>query len=563
MAAPVINPGGVRQPAARPFTVRSATQPANPAGGGHYVKLPGGQNLWQAIHAVGPGQWAPGPPKAKPAPPATTPATQPVSNAYTVTASSRPANPDTGGHYVKTAAGWQLIHATGPGKWAPGPPPLYSQPLYQPTQVLRGQALANAAKQLTGIQYNPAINQLTQQIAQNAQQGAGAEKATAGYFDQLGQYAQQSQQDVANTGQGLSAQLQNIGAGTQTALDQIGQQAASPALQALAAQGLGGGATDQLAAQIAALKGTAAARSAADQSYGAKVGANAATLAGENLGTYALRGQERLGQIAAATRLAAQPLETQLATQRVNKAAAYSTNLQAARQQQFNNLVATQGLNLRQQGITSAAATAAANRAAAQQRTAAQQAGATQRALMGIDARATQGRLDRQSRQQIAAANRAARAAIAAGRTSAKAGQPASPSAQRTMWKEITGIQGRVRWLQAAIGGWTGATPASTRSQAWHALNTGRLYAPYQQPQLDSSGHKTGKTVQKWHWVNIPPVGDTPMLNAAFYSINGGLTPGDVAYLHSIGFTIGNLMPIAQTGVGKGVSKGGAGSLSF
>jgi hypothetical protein len=35
----------------------------------------------------------------------------------------RPAPPKSGGHYVNVGGVWQLIHAIGPGKWAPGPPP--------------------------------------------------------------------------------------------------------------------------------------------------------------------------------------------------------------------------------------------------------------------------------------------------------------------------------------------------------------------------------------------------------------------------------------------------------
>jgi hypothetical protein len=76
-------------------------KPADPPGGGHYVRV--GDN-WQLVHATGPGQWAPGPPPAVTTPP-------------------KPANPKTGGHYVLVNNKWQLIHAIGKNQWAPGPPP--------------------------------------------------------------------------------------------------------------------------------------------------------------------------------------------------------------------------------------------------------------------------------------------------------------------------------------------------------------------------------------------------------------------------------------------------------
>jgi hypothetical protein len=37
--------------------------------------------------------------------------------------SAAPPNPKGGGHYVNVGGKWQLIHAVGPGRWEPGPPP--------------------------------------------------------------------------------------------------------------------------------------------------------------------------------------------------------------------------------------------------------------------------------------------------------------------------------------------------------------------------------------------------------------------------------------------------------
>jgi hypothetical protein len=502
--------------AAPPLVVKAATQPAKPAAGGHYVNVGGN---WHLIHAVGPGKWAPGAPVPKPV-------------ATPKAAAPRPAAP-----------------AANP----------YSNPLYQPSQQLSGKPLAQAVQQLTNVQYDPAISQLTQQIGQNTQQGAAAQQATAGYFNQLGQYAQQSADRVGATAQGLNTTLQNIGQGTQSALDQFGQQAvAAPALQQLANQGLGGGAPQQLAAALASQKLLASQNAASDQSYGAKVGANAATLAGENLGTYALRGQERLGQIAAATRLAQQPVETKLATERALKSQAYGTNLMSARQAERNYAVAQQGLNLKQTAITQTANTAAANRIAAGQRNQATITGENQRNQANIDARAIQGNLDRKSREGIAQANRATQQAIAAGKTSAAAGKPATPAQQRTMWNSITGIQGRVTQLTSWLQQW-GATPAAARAQAWKALKNGKLFAQYDQKQSD------GTTKKAFHWIQIPPVGDIGLLNVAYNSLgDSGLSPGDVSYLHNMGFTIGNKMKIAPARTpGNALNALGPGLKSF
>jgi hypothetical protein len=150
-----------------------------------------------------------------------------------------PPNPATGGHYVSVGGKPVLIHAVGPGKWAPGPPPKakapaptktkapapvanpFSNPIYDPSQQLSGKPLYNAVQAETNLQYNPTINQLTQQIGQNTRQGAAAQQQTAGYFNQLGQYGQDAANRVNAIGQGLNTTLQGIGQGTQSSLDQF------------------------------------------------------------------------------------------------------------------------------------------------------------------------------------------------------------------------------------------------------------------------------------------------------------------------------------------------------
>jgi hypothetical protein len=459
---------------------------------------------------------------------------------------------------------WAPAKAVAPAKPAPAKPAAspYNNPLYQPLQQLSGKPLAQATQALTNVQYDPLISQLTQQIAQNTKQGAAAQKTTAGYFNQLGQYAQRSAQDVQTAAQGLNTQLQNIGQGTQTALDQFGQRAVTPGLESLSAQGLAAGAPAQLAAALASQRSLAAQNAAANEAFGAKVGSSAATLAAQNLGAYALRGQERLGEIAQATRLAQQPVQVKLATTRATKAAAYATNLAAARQQERNYAVVRAGLGLKQAAITAANQRAAAAQAAATRRTQMAQSGATQRTRMNIDARSVQGNLDRQTRLQIAAENNATRRALAAGRASAKGGNALSSAGQRVIWNEITRTQGRVRWLHSYLSTHRpDLSQTQVFNQTYQALKTGQMLIP-----PDHSLHPTlrdGTTpnpaYHNWHYVNIPKgaIGDVPLLNVAYNSLYQGLRPADVSYLHSVGFTIGNLMPIYQNTPYKPPTTGG------
>jgi hypothetical protein len=94
-----------------------------------------------------------------------------------------PANPATGGHFVKVGDNqWQLIHAVGPGKWAPGAPNANQQKIN----------LANAAK-------NQAAGNNTNWMApqsRNALQQQAVNTVTAQYkpqYDQISAQAQQAQ----------------------------------------------------------------------------------------------------------------------------------------------------------------------------------------------------------------------------------------------------------------------------------------------------------------------------------------------------------------------------------
>ena len=414
---PVVNPGGPMQRALTPqqqrapITIRSATQPAKPATGGHYVNL--GGNVWRQIHAVGPGKWAPGPP-AKPVAPA------PARTATTKTTTTN--------------------------QW--------SNPLYQPAATLSGKPLSDAATALTNATYDPVISQYQQQIANRTQQGAAAQQQAAGYFNQLGQYAQSAVDKANSIGADLNTTLQSIGQGTQSALTQFAQQAAPQALQSLEAQGLGGGATQQLASQLAGLQSTAAQEQQARQSYGATVSSAASQRAAGMLGAYALGGQAALGKIGEATQQALTPMETNLTSEQAKKAAAFGTNLQALRQQQFNNLVAQSGLNIKQATLQNTITQDVANRTSREKIAAGVQAGANARSKASINAAWARNQANITSREKAAAQKAAAKGSTGAGAT-----KPLTLSENNSYWGTVAkGI--------SAIG------VARSQNYGWPAIRT-------------------------------------------------------------------------------------------
>jgi hypothetical protein len=496
MAAPVVNPGGVRQlpQAQRPFTTISRARPQNPATGGHYVPVgthPNG-TIWRLIHAIGPGQWAPGPPTQKAA---TTPATQ-----KTATTTSGTTGGGGGG-------GGTSLPRFGTNAY-------FNQPLFQPgsQNPLAGRALYRAAKQLTNLTYDPLISQYQADIDRTTRQGAAAQQATAGYFNQLGQYAQSSAQDVQNAAGALNTTLQNIGTGTQTALDQFGKQAVSPALQSLSAMGLGGGATDALAQQIAGLKATAATQAASNQAYGAKVGENAATYAGTLPGTYALRGQERLGEMGQATQLAKEPILTKLASTRGEKAAAFGTNLGKLRQQEIDNLVTMSGLDIKRTAAASTAANAAATRTQAAANAAEHKRESDRTYNLAVQKFGQQTANDIYDRTHHLGRYKT----TGAGAGGAGGGmKPLTTASQNTLRNSIFATQALLRHTINQYH--HGVVNATTLGYAWHDLNSGR----------------------------IKYLAGPQILNAAYNSLLKGLTPGDVAALHNMGLTNLSGFPIS------------------
>jgi hypothetical protein len=259
------------------------------------------------------------------------------------------------------------------------------------------------------------------------------------------------------------------------------------------------------------------------------------------LGAYALGGQAALGKIGEATQQALTPMETNLTNEQAKKAAAFGTNLQALRQQQFNNLVAQSGLNIKQQQITSTASTATANRQAANTRAAnslAQQKMESDRTYqLDKDKFGAAQAKDRYQKAHGLGPYAPPKSSSSAGSTGTAA-KPMTPAQQRSVENQIARIQARFQWLYSHFQG-IGANSSDAQQQALRAMTTGQIWAP-PNPQSNNPAQRA------WHWTYIQPEGDAQLRNIAFNSTNGnGLSAGDVAYLNRIGFTNRGLYPVA------------------
>ena len=288
----------------------------------------------------------------------------------------RPGDPSIGGHYVKLGNKWQLIHAVGPGKWAKGPVPTAgpgvpaNSPLLNPNATLSGQAAYNAAKAAADAQTVGPMAELTKQIAANNRQTAGTINAAGGYFNQLGQQAQQGQSAEDATAATLRDQLAGIGQQSQQALAGIGQNATDTLLK-YAPQGegsLAAPAISSLASEIARQQGLAAQQNFAGQAVGAVQSGNYGNLMASNRATQALAGTSALRGIAQSGTVTNQPLTQKIADLQAQHGSLLASNLAKFRQQEINNQITSKGLGIKQDTITAENQRAANTITAANQR---------------------------------------------------------------------------------------------------------------------------------------------------------------------------------------------------
>jgi len=154
------------------------------------------------------------------------------------------------------------------------------------------QQLQASAHDIANTQVNGGLSSLAQILARNQAQTAGAQKATAGLYQGLGANVQTSNDQIGKIGAGLNQTLTGIGQQSQQSLGQAFQPGQD--LQRLNAQGLGGGGTQALAAELARQQGYAAQDSGAFRSAGATQGANYQSLGASNLGTFSTKGLESI-----------------------------------------------------------------------------------------------------------------------------------------------------------------------------------------------------------------------------------------------------------------------------
>jgi len=471
----------------------------------------------------------------------------------TVRSPTRPANPVSGGHYIPIAGGqWRLIHAVGPGKWAPGPrtTPLpgrtpsrpagggaanpYANPIYDPSQQLSGKSLYRAVQALTNATYDPLIKGYQTQLQQSQAHSQAVRDQTAQAYQNLAQYAQDAATNTQNAYGTLASGMQGVGQQTQSALDQFLQRAENPAGQAVGTSPPG--AVDQLAQNIAAAKANAAQTAQADQAYAQTVGALETARAGQTPGILASAATQKLGDLANAGLLAEQPIQTNLTNARQKKAEAFSTNLMAARAAERNYAIAQGGLDVRQQAAKTSAATAAFNTdpnapgSPAQQRVA-QQMESDRTYQLNLKRYGLAVAKDQYQRDHgLGPYKVTSSSGGGGGGGGGGAPKPLSIASQNVIKNRLYGLQ---KIIKEDINTYHhGRFNATTLGYAWHDIASGRV-----------NGSEFG----------------VQMLNAAYNSLLNGLTPGDVRALRNMGVVnLGGLRIQGQTHLPPGSNTPGA-----
>jgi len=384
------------------------------------------------------------------------------------------------------------------------------QPIYNPTQPLAGGPLKQAANALTNLEIRPQVSALARQIAATNRQGQAVQDKTAGYFAQLGGQAQQALTAQQGVSQRLNAALQGIGSQTQQQIGDAGS-AAQAQLAPLQQQGLDGGSFAQLAKEIAAQRALAATNAQTSQTYGAQQGANFEGLTANQIGTGALRGQERLGEIGNATLAATAEARGRKADLLASRGSLFTKNLGALRDSERNYKLAvdTLGANV-QNNLLDAASQRASLKQQAHQFN-------IQQAL-----RDQQFQLD-YSKYGLDIARDNYQRAHGLGPYKPAAGlrRTLNPNQQNAAFGDIDSATTAIRQLRDQ-----GLGTSAIRQ----ALANG-YYPLYGK---DANGRRTMRTL------SVPRVGDKALVNAAMdLAILGYLSPANVKSLHRYGLKVG------------------------
>jgi hypothetical protein len=236
-------------------------------------------------------------------------------------------------------------------------------PLYNPSVQLSGNNLADAASQLTDLEFKPKESALDTQLKTATTQGTALATRAGDYYRNLasGEADRIAQQQALR--QRLSDRLKFIGDAAGSQVDQAQQtaDARAKADENLRGAGLSGGGDQKVTDELANRKVQAALTAQGYQGDAEAQSANYEGLQRSMAGTRDLRGAETQGQLL--NRLATQQsgIRQQQADLASTKGEAKTKHILDLRQTSFENSATAQGLGLKQEDIAAQAATAAAS----------------------------------------------------------------------------------------------------------------------------------------------------------------------------------------------------------
>ena len=389
--------------------------------------------------------------------------------------------------------------------------PARPNPLFDPSQILSGRSLQDAATSLTNLQINPQVSALAQQIAANNRQGQAATDRVGGFYNQFGQQAQQEVGQQRSIADATNSTLAGIASDAQQRIGAAGQ-AQQQQMQGLASTGLDGGSLARLSSEIAAQQGNAAQQGQAYRSFGAAQGGNWQGLTAGEQGVGASRATDALQQLSNAFAQANAAPEQKIADLQASRGDLQAKNIGALRDSERNYGISTATLGLNTQKLAESTANDAANRQLSAQK-------------FNIDTamKDRQFQLDTQKYGLTVARDNYQRAHGLG---------PYKPSAAGTGTKGLTTAQmnnafGQIDQARSAINAIRQQAPQITTQQVRQALTNGYYMAKV-------NGRVTRLSVPK-----ISGGGYGNFVNSAMdLAYNGYLSPANVNALHQSGLLI-------------------------
>jgi hypothetical protein len=379
--------------------------------------------------------------------------------------------------------------------------------LLNPLATLSGPALQQAATQQTDVQYAPVLAGLRQQLASTTRQGTALAARGGDYYRQIAQEEAAGLSRQQALGDMLNKQVAGVGAQQQQYMAGLqGQEAQRQAQDAsVRGGGLQGGSNAQ--GELGALAASMSQQRQAQQVGAAEQGANWTGLLGATAASTAARGGEVQGQLLNRLDSQQQALDTQIGTQKQNRAAAVAANLLKLRQQGFENYATGQTLGLKQAGLV--------------EQTAKDQAATS---------------LARQRLKQSASDNAAQRAITIRGQNLSHLDRQATVTVQRE--RIAAAAKGKVAKPM------TGAQLGKVYSQVDRARQLLTTLPAGAAQQIINQGYYT----QGKKRVALPKIDPLAWQAAQDLQGNGSLQPDTVKALHAQGVVIGSRYPTSSGG---------------